>query len=591
MKKYLEIFSHQNKKDKKKLFLIILGTILVSIFEVAGIISIGPFIGIVSNSQIIFENKYLFAVYNYLNFKEINNFLIFFGFITLSIIILANLLSTLMLMVSINFSNSLGHKLGLQLLKIYLFQSYNFFLKRNSSDLSKNILTEVGRIVGGIYLPSIILISKIVASLFIIISLMFINIFVSIILACIFGISYSLIFYYFKKKLEIIGKINSDAVYEKFKIVNESLSSFKLLKIHKLENFFLNLFKISSKNFSRTNAKSLIISQSPRYFIETIAVSSIILIIISFLKADLVYGIIPLMAVYAFAGLRLLPSFQEIYRSINLIKYHYPAYQKVLNDLKLHNLSQEKIEESRNQKFEDFSNIYFNNVSFKYENQKEFILKKINFKIKSKKTIGIIGKTGAGKTTLIDLFIGLLEPSEGDIYIDNHKLNKNKNNWHKIIGYVPQSPTIIDGTIISNIAYGKKSDEIDINFLNEIIETSGLKVFIESLPNGINTLVGERGVKLSGGQIQRIALARALYKKPKCLILDEATSSLDINTESKIVDSINSLSNKITIIIIAHRFDTIKYCEEIFEIEDGKILNSYNQLEFQKKYINNKVFS
>lgn len=585
MKKYLEIFNNQDKKDQKKLILIIFGTIIVSIFEVAGIVSIGPFIGIVTNSQIIFENHYLKLVYDYFEFSEVNKFLILIGFISLSTIIIANLLSTLMLMVSINFSSNLGHKLSLKLLSLYLFQPYNFFLKRNSSDLSKNILTEVGRVVGGIYLPSIILISKMVVSLFIIISLMFVNFYLSIILATIFSLTYLVIFIIFKKKIEIIGKKNSDAVYEKFKFVNESLRSFKLLKIHKIEFFFLNLFKESSKNFTKTNAKSLIISQSPRYLIETIAVSSVILIIIVILTINSGYNIVPVIAIYAFAGLRLLPSFQEIYRSINLIKYHFPAYEKISNDLKLE-ISLDPIDKDTDKlKFKDFKNIYFKNVSFKYENQQNFVLDNISFQIPSKKTIGIIGKTGAGKTTLIDLFIGLLTPYSGKILIDDYNLISHKSSWHNLISYVPQSPTILDGTILSNIAYGKNKDEIDQDTVTEVVKTSGLESFINSLPEGLDTYVGERGVKLSGGQIQRIALARSLYKKPKCLILDEATSSLDTKTESKIVESINHLANKITIVIIAHRFDTIKYCDEILELQDGKIFNSYSQNEFRKKFL------
>ena len=585
MKKYLEIFNNQDKKDQKKLILIIFGTIIVSIFEVAGIVSIGPFIGIVTNSQIIFENHYLKLVYDYFEFSEVNKFLILIGFISLSTIIIANLLSTLMLMVSINFSSNLGHKLSLKLLSLYLFQPYNFFLKRNSSDLSKNILTEVGRVVGGIYLPSIILISKMVVSLFIIISLMFVNFYLSIILATIFSLTYLVIFLIFKKKIEIIGKKNSDAVYEKFKFVNESLRSFKLLKIHKIEFFFLNLFKESSKNFTKTNAKSLIISQSPRYLIETIAVSSVILIIIVILTINSGYNIVPVIAIYAFAGLRLLPSFQEIYRSINLIKYHFPAYEKISNDLKLE-ISLDPIDKDTDKlKFKDFKNIYFKNVSFKYENQQNFVLDNTSFQIPSKKTIGIIGKTGAGKTTLIDLFIGLLTPYSGKILIDDYNLISHKSSWHNLISYVPQSPTILDGTILSNIAYGKNKDEIDQDTVTEVVKTSGLESFINSLPEGLDTYVGERGVKLSGGQIQRIALARSLYKKPKCLILDEATSSLDTKTESKIVESINHLANKITIVIIAHRFDTIKYCDEILELQDGKIFNSYSQNEFRKKFL------
>ena len=588
MKKYLEIFNNQDKKDQKKLILIIFGTIIVSIFEVAGIVSIGPFIGIVTNSQIIFENHYLKLVYDYFEFSEVNKFLILIGFISLSTIIIANLLSTLMLMVSINFSSNLGHKLSLKLLSLYLFQPYNFFLKRNSSDLSKNILTEVGRVVGGIYLPSIILISKMVVSLFIIISLMFVNFYLSIILATIFSLTYLVIFLIFKKKIEIIGKKNSDAVYEKFKFVNESFRSFKLLKIHKIEFFFLNLFKESSKNFTKTNAKSLIISQSPRYLIETIAVSSVILIIIVILTINSGYNIVPVIAIYAFAGLRLLPSFQEIYRSINLIKYHFPAYEKISNDLKLE-ISLDPIDKDTDKlKFKDFKNIYFKNVSFKYENQQNFVLDNISFQIPSKKTIGIIGKTGAGKTTLIDLFIGLLTPYSGKILIDDYNLISHKSSWHNLISYVPQSPTILDGTILSNIAYGKNKDEIDQDTVTEVVKTSGLESFINSLPEGLDTYVGERGVKLSGGQIQRIALARSLYKKPKCLILDEATSSLDTNTESKIVESINQLANKITIVVVAHRFETIKYCDEILELKDGKIVNLYSQHEFRKKFLTKK---
>ena len=186
---------------------------------------------------------------------------------------------------------------------------------------------------------------------------------------------------------------------------------------------------------------------------------------------------------------------------------------------------------------------------------------------------------------MVDLFIGLLDPVSGKILIDDNNLTNNKSSWHNLISYVPQSPIILDGTILFNIAYAKHKEDIDKEKVLETIKISGLEEFIQSLPHGLDTYVGEKGVKLSGGQIQRVALARALYKKPKCLILDEATSSLDINTESHIVESINRLSNKITIIVVAHRFDTIKYCDEILELCDGKILNSYSQYDFRKKFL------
>ena len=367
-------------------------------------------------------------------------------------------------------------------------------------------MNEVGRIIGGVYLPSIILISKLVVSLFIIISLMFINLYLSLILALIFSLSYLTIFVLFKKKLENIGEINAKTVYEKFKIVNESISSFKLLKIHKIELFFLNLFRDSSKIYSRTSAKAMIMSQTPRYLIETIAVGSVIIIILGILTVNSGYNVIPVIAIYAFAGLRLLPSFQEIYRSVNLIKFHYPIYENILNDLKLKVPSNDEEMNNRKIRFKNFDNIHFKNVSFKYENQDKYILDNITLKIPSKKTIGIIGKTGAGKTTLVDLFIGLLDPVSGKILIDDNNLTNNKSSWHNLISYVPQSPIILDGTILFNIAYAKHKEDIDKEKVLETIKISGLEEFIQSLPHGLDTYVGEKGVKLSGGQIQRVAL-------------------------------------------------------------------------------------
>ena len=279
--------------------------------------------------------------------------------------------------------------------------------------------------------------------------------------------------------------------------------------------------------------------------------------------------VLSILSIYALAGLKLIPAFQEVYRSYNLINFYQFSLEKVLLDL---NLNYKSVQLENVEIFKNFNKIKISNLSFSYESESKKIFSDVNIEISKGDQVGFIGKTGSGKTTFIDILIGLLMPTQGTIYIDDFNISRISNIWKSKIGYVPQNPFLIDGTILENIAYGQERTKIDLFKIEESTKSADIYDYINSLPNKFETHVGERGVRLSGGQVQRISIARALYKNPSVLVLDEATSSLDIHTEKKIMDSISNLSKDLTILIITHRFETLRHCNKIYRVENEKIL-------------------
>jgi ATP-binding cassette, subfamily B, bacterial PglK len=318
------------------------------------------------------------------------------------------------------------------------------------------------------------------------------------------------------------------------------------------------------------------LSNSPRYVLDTIAFGTILTIMIVLYTQD-ASQVIPVVGVYAFAGYRLMPALQQIYRHVTKARFHTSVLATVKQDLE--NSSVTFPDEVQRLKFED--RLELTNIAFKYPTAKEDLLKNLSLTVKRNSSVAFVGSTGSGKTTIVDILLGLLPPDQGQILVDGIPLTKdNLRNWQANLGYVPQTIFLSDGTIAQNIAFGVGQDSLDMNAVIQAAKIANLHEFVETLPDGYNTLVGERGVRLSGGQRQRIGIARALYHDPSVLILDEATSALDNVTEEAVFQAIKNVMGKKTVVMIAHRISTVRECDTIFVLEKGQIVSqgSYQSL-------------
>jgi ATP-binding cassette, subfamily B, bacterial PglK len=579
------------KSELSKLALIFLGILLMGIFEVVGVSAIFPFIAVVISPESIYENVYLYEVYSYFNFQSEQSFIVFLGFLVIVTMFITNLYMAYMVSVITYFSNMQCHFISVRLLENYLMQNYNFFLNKNPSELTKNILVEVGRASKGFIMQSLIVFSKLIITFFLVLLLILVNPLMASIVATVLGGAYFLIYQIAKRRLQKLGEATSKRSYSFYKAINQAFAGIKDIKLHSLEKEFVRSFEIPSKELSGYAAQKTIITSIPRYLLEVIAFGGVIGIIIALILITPPGNdntIIPIISLYVLAGYRLMPALQQIYSGIGAMKYDYPALELIILDFENSNIA--AVKETNEVSISFKEKLEISELSFQYENSEKLVLDKLNLVVYPNTTVGIVGSTGSGKTTLVDIILGLLIQKSGSIFIDGLNLDKKTfHGWQEKIGYVPQSIYLTDDTIEANIAFASPSNEIDNDMIVKAAKMANLHEFITSLPDQYKTFVGERGVRLSGGQIQRIGIARALYDNPSVLILDEATSSLDNVTENIIMGSIGDLSHKKTIIMIAHRLSTLKECDVIHFMNNGKVIESgtyeylvNNSMEFKK---------
>jgi ATP-binding cassette, subfamily B, bacterial PglK len=403
------------------------------------------------------------------------------------------------------------------------------------------------------------------------------------------GLFYFGIYKIMSRKLSAIGQSRLDANEGRYTAVIETFSASKEIKIGNHEDVCIKRFSKPAKIYAKQQITAEVISTLPRFMFEAIAFGGLMLVILYLMSNKGNFSnSIPIVTLYAFAGYRLMPALQFIYRAVSQIRFAEASLNFLYNDLiKLKKLNSG----SRNFNIIIFEkDIQLKNITFKYPNSDNLILKKLSLKILAKNVVALVGKTGSGKTTIVDLIMGILDPLNGTLEVDGNIIdNNNCKSWQKIIGYVPQQIYLANDTIEANIAFGVDMDKINSSEIERSAKIANLHEFVTNqLPEGYKTFVGERGVRLSGGQRQRIGIARALYHNPKVLIMDEATSALDGLTEKAIMQTINELRNDITIIIIAHRLSTVRECDQIYLVDDGKIVAQGNFLELIKK---NDTFS
>lgn len=580
MQSILKLFSILTTAQKKECFFIIFTMIIGAILEAVGIGTILPLISVIENENIFTKYPQIKEVANSIGIITHTQFIIAVSVLLIFVFVLKNLYLAWQLRLQINFSLKNQIYFSKMLMRNYLLKPYLYHLNHNTATILRNVNSSGEVIFANIYVSLFQLLTEIVTIGFIWIMISLIDLFTATITAGFLLVILYFILRIFRKKIADIGEKQTQfsAVYLKW--VNQGLGAIKETKILRKESYFLKKFSNAYEMYSEAYRKYLIINQTPRMLIEGIVVCSLLLlIIVKILLGTSTAEIVPLLGVLALAAFRLMPSINRIVNLSNTIKFNMPLFNEVYEDYISIKSNSDLFKNNCNiiknvEKIKFNNKIKIENIRFNYSNNRK-ILENISFVIPKGAFVGIIGASGAGKTTFVDILLGLIRPNAGNIFVDNVDIHNNIRGWQANLAYVPQSIYLIDGTIKENIALGVPEDEVDHELIDKVLHMAELYDFIYSQPDNINTSVGERGVKLSGGQRQRIGIARALYQKPEVLILDEATSALDNETEKSITDTILKLKGKITIIAIAHRTSTLEQCDFKVKFENGiaKVIN------------------
>ena len=564
-------------RELKISYLLIIMIIIMASLDMIGVASILPFMAVLTNPSVIETNTILnkmFEISRIFGVENNDEFLFALGILVFMLLIISLIFKALTAYAQIRFVQMREYTIGKRLVEGYFHQPYSWFLSRHSADLVKTVLSEVNEVIGNGLKPLMEIIAKSTIIIAIIILLIIADPKLAFVVSFSIIVTYGFIFYFIRNILYKLGKERFKSNQFRFRIVSEAFGAAKEIKVGGLEKGFIKSFSINAQTFARNVASSEVLGILPRFALEAIAFGGILLIILFILdNTGSVNDAIPIISLYAFAGYRLMPAIQVIYLSSTRLKFVGPALDKIINDIK--NLKPLNL--NQNQGVLNFNKaIDLKNISYNYPNSQRTSLKNINLSIPNCSRVGIMGPTGCGKTTMVDIILGLLDPKKGTLEVDGQTIkDQNRRSWQRSIGYVPQQIYLSDDTIAANIAFGVHSKDINKDLVEKASKIANLHEFIiDELPDQYETTVGERGIRLSGGQRQRIGIARALYHNPKVLILDEATSALDDQTEKVVMEAIHNLDKNITIIIIAHRLSTIKNCDIVYLLEKGELKNT-----------------
>ena len=577
MQTFKKILFLLTPRERKSASLLLLMILIMALLDVIGVASILPFMAVLTNPSLIETNLILNAMFEASNIFGVKNnqqFLFFLGVSVFLLLIFSLIFKALTIYVQTRFIQMRLHSISKRLFSAYLHQPFSWFLSRHSANLGKTILSEVQRVIGSGISPLIDLISKAIVIIALLTLLILADPKLAFVVGLLFGGSYGLIFYFVKIYLKKIGIEQLKSNQSRFLLVNDAFGAAREVKVLGLEQIYIKLFSKSAQAHASTKTLSNVIAQIPRFILEAIAFGGILLMILyQMTQSGSFINSLPIISLYVLAGYRLMPAFQNVYTSLTQLTFVGPSLDKLHDDLK--NLEIFKENEKAIGLIKLNNKITLNNIYYNYPNTSRTALKEISLSIAAKSTVGFVGATGSGKTTIIDIILGLLEAQKGTLEVDGEIITKqNSRSWQRSIGFVPQHIFLSDNTIAENIAFGIEPKDINQEMVEKASKIANLHNFVmDELPKQYKTTIGERGVRLSGGQRQRIGIARALYGNPQILILDEATSALDNQTEKFVMDAINNLNKHITIIIVAHRLTTVKNCDTIFLLDKGQLKN------------------
>lgn len=583
---YRKIYGLLSPREKRMFYLLTVLMVAVAFAELLGISALLVLLRVLSEPALIQNNGYLSALYDLLGFSSTFSFQVFLAAGTFAVMMASLIVKAGGSYAIIRFGTMRGFTISSRLLQSYLHQPYTWFLSRNSADISKSVLQEVEQLVMRVFIPGLRILGSLVLAATIIGFLLFIDPVVAITSAALIGGGYFAIYLRLRGKLLRLGVSILADNKERFRVTQEVTGGFKEVKLMGLEDSYIKRYNHPAMRRARRTALSQIMSELPRYALEAMTFGvliSLVLILLLRSGGDLA-GAIPVLGIFAFSVMRLLPALQQIYRGVSMIRNGKAVLDHIHADhAEAISLAKGKPAESpASQRIDITRDLALSGVSYAYPAAEKTALNALSLRIAAHTTVGIVGGTGAGKTTLIDLVLGLLTPDAGEIRVDGTPITRdNVRAWQRTLGYVPQSIYLTDDTVAANIAFGVPRDAIDMAAVERAAKVAALHGFVmQEMPQEYQTMVGERGVRLSGGQRQRIGIARALYHDPSLLIMDEATSALDNITERDVMDAVQNIRADKTIILIAHRLSTVRNCDTIFLLENGQVASSgtYDEL-------------
>lgn len=575
---------HQRGRLLRLQFLVV----IMSFAEIAGIASIAPFMAIVSDMSRLEGTGKLAQIYLASGFATPADFLFWLGLAVLLILVFGGVFSMLTTWRLLVYGQAVGEQISSRLFRYYLGQPWLFHATNSSSLLNKQITQEASRVTLGIIQPLMQLNAKMVLASLMSFAIFVYNPIIAIAGLLIFGLAYVALYRFVRLRLVRNGKEISVVQSERFKLLSEGFGGIKDVLLLGRQSLYQDRFEKANKRYTRSMAGNQAMSQVPRYAMELVAFGSVIMLVLYLLKVNAGnFGdVVPVLAVYALAGMKLLPAFQQMYSSLSQIKGSMASFEAIRGALHESYVQAAAAEsghmaEMQSSRLALENVIRIQDVTFTYPEKSLPALNNLSLEIPARKVIGLVGASGSGKSTAIDLLLGLISPDQGSLSVDGVEINPtNLRAWQNSVGFVPQSIFLTDSSIRENIAFGLALEDINEDKVQRAVSLAHLEELVESLPDGLDTRVGERGVQLSGGQRQRIGIARALYEDADILVLDEATSALDGITEKLIMDAIHDFSGQKTIIMIAHRLATIRQCDIIYLMSGGEVADqgSYDDL-------------
>ncbi len=569
-------------KQRRGILTMQIVSIAMAFSTVSGIAAIAPFFAVLGQPELIDHNPLLHFAYVHGGFSSKRGFVVAVGIAFSAVMLIANLINVFGSLAMSRLALRIGTEMQSTLFGEYLARPYAFHIRANSTTLFNNILYETARVTNGILRNAFMLVTNLVTATFIILAILLLNPVIALVMIAGLAGGYALIYFVLRNRLLQLGQTQSRSAIEQAQILHESFGAIKEIIVLQAQNFFRGRFERASKSFSRAAAHSQVVAQDPRHLMECVAAVGLVsLALVLGGREDGVGPWLGKLTFLAFSAYRLLPTLQLVFAASVNIRADRAGLALIAPDLlraraAIHTTALANLARTdRTWQVRPQQEIRLAEVSFRYATDQPWALRGVSLRIPARATVGIVGVNGSGKTTLVDVIVGLLVPSEGRVEVDGSALDEaNRAAWQSQIAYVPQNIFLLDASIAQNIALGIPAADIDRHRLSEAVRLAQLDEFIKTLPAGCDHRVGERGIQLSGGQRQRIGIARALYRAATVLVFDEATNSLDGLTEQELMATLGSLRGRYTTILIAHRMTTVRSCDIIFELENGKITGS-----------------
>lgn len=570
-----KIFYILPKGDPVKLVVILFLMLVAAVLEVAGIGMIPAFVAIVADPDRVMQVDWLQPLFGMMAITTSKDLLIWGSVALVGIFIIKSAYIIVFNYFEARYIYNRRYTISHRLMRSYMHAPYIFHLQRNTAELLRNISQEINVFTSSVITNLLKMSREAVMTLAILVFLFVMEPLITVLVITLSGLGAGTFILLNKRKMKEYGQEEQERRAEMIKALNQGLGGIKDARVLNREEEFIDKFRIEALKSTHLMAYIRFIQQVPRPVVETTAVVGMLLVSVLLVWQDRPMGtIIPILTLFAMATVRLMPSIQQLVSMYTNLRYNMVSLNPIYDDLRELEQYNSKFTKDRKNK----NSLYFEkqieirNLSYSYPESMEQVLHRVSLTIPKGKAVAFVGSSGAGKTTLVDLVLGLLEPNGGEILLDGVNIQENLSAWQKNIGYIPQSIYLADESLRSNIAFGLPDAEIDDAKVIQAVELAQLEPMVSSLPNGLDTVVGEHGTRLSGGQRQRIGIARALYHDPKVLVMDEATSALDNITEKQITKAIESLKGERTLIIIAHRLTTVKNCDTLYFMENGKVI-------------------